>query len=141
MVSRTVNFSESWVSCNWMPRRWRSAFGVARPMHSEHFDLAGIGRRESLADLDGGGLSGAVGAEQPEAFAGAHFQIEAVHGDHVFVSLAKLAHAKGGLRGGWGIGIVWQGMGKSASFAFLAASPHTRTDQDVRVSTQQPEGA
>jgi hypothetical protein len=34
-----------------------------------------------------------------------------------------------------------KGMGKSASFAFLAASPHTRTDQDVRVSTQQPEGA
>jgi hypothetical protein len=76
--------------------------GVGRPMQSEHFDLAGIGGSEALADLDGGGFSRAIGTEEPEAFSRVHFQIEAVHGDHVFVSLAKLAHAKGGLRGGWG---------------------------------------
>ena len=71
------------------------------PMQSEHFHFARIGRRQSFANFDGSGLPGAVGAEQTEAFTRAHFQIETVYGDHVFVGLAKLAHAKGGLRGVW----------------------------------------
>jgi hypothetical protein len=76
--------------------------GIGRPAQSQHFDFAGIGGGEPFADLDGGGLTGAIGTEQTEAFRRAHFQIEAVHGDDILVNFAKLVHAKGGLRGCWG---------------------------------------
>jgi hypothetical protein len=38
------------------------------PAEDQHFSLVGLG--EPLADLDGGGLSGAVGAQQAEALPG-----------------------------------------------------------------------
>ena len=44
-----------------------------------------------------------LGPSSPKHSPGRTFQIEIVHRDHVLVSLAKLAHAKGGLRGGLGL--------------------------------------
>ena len=60
----------------------------------EQFDLAGIGGGQAFADLDGGGLAGAIGSEQAEALAGAHFEFEAVDGDDIFISLAKTCDAQ-----------------------------------------------
>ena len=54
-----------------------------------HLALVGLG--EALADLDGGGLAGAVGAQQAEAFAGPDLEVESVYGDDVGVSLAEAA--------------------------------------------------
>ena len=71
---------------------------VPIPAHAEHLDLARIGGRQAFADFDGGGFAGAVGPEQAEAFAAAHFQIEAVDGHHVFVGLAQIVEAKCGRR-------------------------------------------
>ena len=70
--------------------------GIGVPAHSQHFDLAGIGGGESLADFHGGGLSGAVGSEQPETFAGTDLEIQAVDGEHILVSLAQIADLQGG---------------------------------------------
>ena len=71
--------------------------GMRVPAHAEHLDLARIGGGEALADFDGGGLAGAIGSQQAEAFARAHFQIEAVDGDHVFVRLAQIADRRAAL--------------------------------------------
>ena len=54
--------------------------------------LAGISRREAFADLDRRRLAGAVRAEQPEALAGVHLEVEAVHGDDVLVRLTEIAN-------------------------------------------------
>jgi hypothetical protein len=53
----------------------------------EHLPLVGLG--ESLTDLDGGGLSGAVGSQQAEALAGPDLEIEAVYGNHLGVLLTE----------------------------------------------------
>ena len=49
------------------------------PAPAEHFDLAGGRLQQSFEDLDGGGLAGAVGAEQAEALAGLDGQIESAN--------------------------------------------------------------
>ena len=75
-----------------MPSRWRSS-AASVPSAGR----AARRRRESassqpFADLDGGGLAGAVGAQQAEALARAHLEIEAVHRDDVAIGLAESAH-------------------------------------------------
>src|SRR6185437_16136708 len=50
---------------------------VLLPAQAEDFDFAGSGFEESLGDFEGGGLAGAVGAEQAEAFAALDVEIEA----------------------------------------------------------------
>ena len=67
---------------------------VGGPAEPEHFHVARIRRGQPLADLDGGGLAGAVGAEQPEAFAGADLEVQARDGDHVVIALAQVANAQ-----------------------------------------------
>ena len=53
---------------------------VAAPLHAQDFDFAAGGREQPFEDLDRGGLAGAVGAEQAEAFALLDGQIEPAHG-------------------------------------------------------------
>ena len=60
---------------------------VALPAHPQHLDAACGGLVEAFEDLHRRRLSGAVGAEQAEALAGAHFQIEPVHGNEIAVLL------------------------------------------------------
>src|SRR6185503_783517 len=83
-------------------------FGVGLPVEAEHFYFACVARREALADLDRRRLAGAVRAEQAEAFAGLHLEVEAVHGDDVLERLTKIAdaehrlwHGREGFRCGW----------------------------------------
>src|SRR5262249_21251315 len=69
---------------------------VAAPAQAEGFDVAGGGLRESLDDLDGGGLAGAVGAEQAEALAGLDGQIESAdrfHGGAAVIALEQVRTA------------------------------------------------
>ena len=54
----------------------RASPGAVVPVHPQDFDRSGVGDREPFEDLDGGGLAGAVGAEQPEALAGFDGEIE-----------------------------------------------------------------
>jgi len=65
--------------------------GIRFPVQAEKFDDSGIGIGQPFADFNGGGLSGAVRSEQAEALAFCHFQIDAVNGDDVSVSLAQVA--------------------------------------------------
>jgi len=74
--------------------------GARIPAHAQHFDVAGIGGNQPLADFHGGGLAGAVRSEQAEAFAGADFEFQAVDGEHILVSFPQVAHVKGGGRRG-----------------------------------------
>ena len=83
-----------------MPRRDRSASAVARPLHAEDLDGAGVGREEPFADFDGRGLSGAVGAEETEALAGADLEVERVDGDDVGVGLTETANREREWRSG-----------------------------------------
>ena len=50
------------------------------PVHSQHFDFSASGCEESFQDLNGCGLSRAVGAKESETFTGAYRQIETVDG-------------------------------------------------------------
>ena len=50
------------------------------PAAAEHFDFAGGGVEQAFEDFDRGGLAGAVGPEQAEAFALLDGQIEPAHG-------------------------------------------------------------
>ena len=68
---------------------------VGGPAAAEHLHVAGGGLVEPLEDLDGGGLAGAVGAEQAEALAAAHDEVEAVDGDDVAVALDEAVHFDG----------------------------------------------
>ena len=63
--------------------------GCGAPIEAEQLDLAGVGVGEAFADLDGGGLAGAIGAEQAEALAAVDFEIEAIDGDHIGEGFAQ----------------------------------------------------
>jgi hypothetical protein len=75
---------------------------VLLPAAPEHLDLARAGLDQALEDLDRGGLARAVGAEQPEALALAHLEVQAAQRlDRRLrrIGLAQLAAADGGLHG------------------------------------------
>jgi len=74
--------------------------GVGVPAHAQQLDFARIRIRQALADLNGGGFAGPVGAEQAEALGGSHLEVEVVHRHHILVCLAKMADAERGPRGG-----------------------------------------
>src|SRR6185503_6667724 len=57
----------------------------ATPLLTEHLHLALVVRHEALEDLDRRRLAGAVRAEQAEALARAHLEIQPVDGDDVAV--------------------------------------------------------
>ena len=53
---------------------------------------------QPLANLDGRGLARAIRTEQPEAFAGADGEIDAIDGDDILEALAQVRHAQGRCR-------------------------------------------
>src|SRR4029453_10350407 len=71
---------------------------VPRPALAEHAHLAGVRLVQALADLDGRGLAGPVRAEQAEALAGTHLEVEAGDGLHGAVALDEATADEGGLR-------------------------------------------
>src|SRR5271165_2555723 len=71
------------------------------PLPAEQSDAAGIGSSQAFADFDGGGLTCAIGAEQPEALALCHLKIDACDGDHFAEGLPESAQREA-WRGGYG---------------------------------------
>ena len=69
--------------------------GLDLGVAAEHADASAGARAQSLEDFDGGGLAGAVGAEQAEDFAGAHFEIDALDGREAAVALGEGFHLDG----------------------------------------------
>ncbi len=70
--------------------------GCSAPVQAEELDGAGVGGGEALANFDGGGFAGAVGAEQAEALAARDLEIDAVDGDDVGEGFAESAEKQGG---------------------------------------------
>src|SRR5687767_11551753 len=70
------------------------------PLLAQHQHLPRIGDGEPFADLDGGGLSGAIGPEEAETLPREHFEVESVDGDDLAECLAETAERDG--RGGHG---------------------------------------
>ena len=70
-------------------------FGVA----AQHADAAAGAGAQALQNFDGGGFAGAVGAEQAEDFAGAHFEIDALDGRKSGVALGEGFHLYGIVHG------------------------------------------
>ncbi len=64
---------------------------IGIPAHAEHGDLAAIGGRQTLANFDGRGLARSVRSQQAETLARVYVQIDAVHGDDVFIRLPQIA--------------------------------------------------
>src|SRR3981081_3187751 len=62
---------------------------VSLPPPAKYFDIAGIRRQKSLADLDGRRFSGAVGTKQPKAFAGIDMEIQAVDSNDIAIRFAE----------------------------------------------------
>ena len=62
----------------------------------QHLHRPGVGGVQALEDLDGRGLAGAVGAEQTEALAGAHLEVDPIDGDQGPVALDETAAAESG---------------------------------------------
>ncbi len=49
-------------------------------IESKHFDLAGSARAQAFQDFHRTGLARSVRPQQPEDFAGSHFEVDAAHG-------------------------------------------------------------
>ena len=64
--------------------------GIRGPAQAEDLDVASVRHGEPLADLDRRRLAGAVRAQQPEALAGGDVEVDAVDGNDLLVSLAKI---------------------------------------------------
>src|SRR6185503_489875 len=60
---------------------------VVGPGAAEDLDRSAVGCGQPFEDLHRGRLTGAVGAEEAEALAGAHLEIETVHRDDLAVTL------------------------------------------------------
>jgi hypothetical protein len=69
-------------------------------LHAEDLDGARVGTQESFADLDGGGLSGAVGTEEAEALTAADLEVERVDGNDVGVGFSETANREREWRSG-----------------------------------------
>ncbi len=62
-----------------------------RQLRPRSSTVAAVGGGEAFADFDGGGLAGAVGPEEAEAFAARDFEIDAIHGYDIGERLADSA--------------------------------------------------
>ena len=69
MVSRTVSFSDSRVSCSEMPIHSRNWRGLSLHVWPKMRTSPEVGCEQPFEDFDGRGLPCAVRAEQTEAFA------------------------------------------------------------------------
>jgi hypothetical protein len=75
-------------------------FAVAAQFETEDPDLAAGRRRYAQEHLDGRGLSGAVGAEDPEDLALVNFEGDSVNRGDAFESLGEVPDFYDGLRHG-----------------------------------------
>src|SRR5687768_8554764 len=73
---------------------------VVLPGSTQDLDFTGVPGEQPFADFYGRGLTGSIGAEQAEALAVSHLQVQTVDCDDVAVGLPKAAHDKGMAVGG-----------------------------------------
>ncbi len=73
----------------------RLHFGIV----AEHGNASAAARAQAFEDLDGAGFAGAVGAEQAEDFARAHFEIDALHGGERAVGFFEPLNLNGIIHG------------------------------------------
>jgi hypothetical protein len=59
------------------------------PVSPEHLDCTGIRRCQPFAYFNRGGLAGAIGAKQAEAFSAPDFKIKAIHRDNIVKRFAQ----------------------------------------------------
>ena len=71
--------------------------GLPDDVEPEDRGATGVGLEDRGEDADGGGLAGAVGAEQSEDGAGGHGEVDAVEGVHVAEVLHQTLGEDGGL--------------------------------------------
>src|ERR1017187_6322909 len=69
--------------------------GLHLGIAAEDADASAGAGAQAFEDFDSGGLTGAIGAEQAEDFAGAHFEIDALDGRKTAVALAEGFHLDG----------------------------------------------
>src|ERR1035441_3349611 len=69
--------------------------GLHLGIAAEDADASAGAGAQPFEDFYGGGLTGAIGAEQAEDFAGAHFEIDALDGGKAAVTLAEGFHLDG----------------------------------------------
>jgi small GTP-binding protein len=84
---------------------------VALPALAQDLERAAVGREQSLEELDGGGLAGAVRTQKPEALARFDGEIETVHRHQVAVALHQAAASERRDAPGKGIGRCGVGRG------------------------------
>ncbi len=89
LLDRELVVELCFLELNAEPPAQRAIASLA-PALAEHFHLTGIGRREAFEDLYGGRLAGTVGAEQAEALAAPHLEIETRHGHDVGKALDQI---------------------------------------------------
>src|SRR5688572_15004569 len=77
------------------PKALAQVVFVVLPGSAEDLDFTRVSGEQPFADFYGRSLTGSIGAEQAEALAVSHLQIQAVDCDDVAVSLPKAAHDKG----------------------------------------------
>ncbi len=70
--------------------------GADLRIEAANADGAAVGTAQALEDFDGGGLAGAVGAEQAEDFALVDAKANAAHGLDVAVVLDQIIYLKYG---------------------------------------------
>src|ERR1035438_8714538 len=69
--------------------------GLDLGVAAQHADATARAGAQALEDFDGGGLTGAVGAEHAKNFAGTHFEIDALNGGETAVGLLEGFHLDG----------------------------------------------
>jgi hypothetical protein len=69
--------------------------GLADHVQAEDLGPPAVRRKDGGEDADGGGLAGAVGAEEPEHGARRDREVDAVEGDHVAEAFGQALHQDG----------------------------------------------
>jgi hypothetical protein len=95
MASETLSFSWRLVDCRQTPDAVLELAGLHLGVAAEDADASAGAGAQPFEDFDGGSLAGAIGAEQAEDFAGAHFEIDALDGRKAAVALAEGFHLDG----------------------------------------------
>src|SRR6267378_505199 len=119
---------------NPQPLAQRPACRPFAPRRAQDRDRAAVGGRQPLQDFDGGGLAGAVGAEQAEALTRGDGQVEARHGDDVAVALDQTDTMNGGGGGGAQDGFC-SGEGEASGFSSCDAALSDWSSWIIRLFT------
>ena len=95
LAHRVVRLDRQLLQHDTDPRTQPSLGTAIGGVHAEGLDTAAAAVTETLEDLDGRGLAGAVGAEQGEHLAPLHVEADVAHGDGVAVGLRQVLDGHG----------------------------------------------